>query len=257
MIGLSTALDNFGGIIATLLTGLLAVNSWRPPSIIYSSAIFVLFCVILYIPQIVPVETTSVKTTNSEDQSSITRYIPDILILNSIFYTIPSTTSMTIRTLALVQSLFCGSMMAIQNFCSFSTGILFKRISHLFGTNARYPGMTLMGIGFFLFSFNPTQVQLILSLILIGSEYGRLTPYYLLKISNQRSGHSRTTALSFASCSMSLGQFLNPSIISLFKKSMLPCTTSPVLPNIVSAILGVPTILVMFFLDHIERQTVQ
>jgi predicted MFS family arabinose efflux permease len=254
MMGLSTAVNNLGGVIATLLSGLLALSSWRHPFLIYVLAIIVLFCVLVWIPRVDPVRPPAgSKCLPSWLSREIIRSLTGILMLNIIFYTIPSTTSMTIGVLALGGSLFCGSMLAIQNFCSFSAGVFFRRFFHVFGNHVRYVSMLLMGLGFLFFMINPTGGVLMFSLVCIGTGFGILTPFYLLQISNLTSGHARTAALSAASGSMFLGQFLNPVILSLFIRIVSPISTSAVLPSAASILLIIPTVAVMFIIDRTDR----
>ncbi len=255
MMGLSTALNNFGGVIATLLTGILAINSWRPPFLIYSLAVIVLVCVIVWIPDVKKEQTTHHESPEDSASHGYTgRIITGIFVLNIIFYTIPSTTSMIIHRLSLGGSIFCGSMLAIQNFCSFSSGVLFKRIFSVLSHAVRYVSMILMGAGFILFSIYHTRSVLVISLVLIGTGFGILTPYYFLEISNATTGHRRVVTLSWASCAMFLGQFLNPVMIDLFQKAALRYSGTIMLPTSASAILILPVLASMLVNDITQHQ---
>lgn len=236
MMGLSTAVNNLGGVVATLTTGILAQLSWQLPFVLYLFAL----PVFVVMRRVLPVESSSeIQQVTGLPPKSVFRYILGILALNIVFYTIPSSTAMTIRELSLGSSLFCGIMLALQNGCSFLAGVFFPGIYQRTGSRIRYLAMGMMGLGFLLFSLYPTHLPLIVSLILIGSAYGLMNPYYLLQISNRTEGTQRLSALSLASCSMFLGQFLNPVILSFSSRA----------PMLVSAILILPVILTMGLLD--------
>ena len=243
MMGLSSALNNLGGVIATLLSGILALISWRAPFLLYCIAIAVLIETIVFLPKESPDPLPSDNSSHS-GVLFILPYLMGILMLNIIFYTIPSTTSMSIRTLSLGGSIYSGLMLAIQNFCSFLTGATFKRSFPLFKKNIRYIGMFLIASGFLLFLLIQQRWSLTISMILIGSGYGLLTPYYLLKISNQASESSRTFALALASSSIFLGQFCNPLILASLQKAL-----QIRLPVGVSLLLIIPFVLMMITYD--------
>jgi hypothetical protein len=145
-------------------------------------------------------------------------------------------------------------MLAIQNFCSFSSGVLFKRIFSVLSHAVRYVSMILMGAGFILFSIYHTRSVLVTSLVLIGTGFGILTPYYFLEISNATTGHRRVVTLSWASCAMFLGQFLNPVMIDLFQKAALRYSGTTMLPTSASAILILPVLASMLVNDITQHQ---
>lgn len=254
MLGISTAVNNLGGVFATLISGFLASISWRMPFFIYLAAPFALICTMLWIPR---VDAERERPASQPEYRWLTapvvRSLAGILGLNVIFYTIPASTSMTISALALGSAVFCGLMLSIQNFCSFSAGTLFKHIYGYLSGSIRYLAVLLIISGFGLFLSVPRIPSLILSLILIGTGYGMLTPYYLLRISNSTRGHGRTAALSAASCCMFFGQFLNPLIISLLQRLVPGDAPSALFPTAVSLALTIPFILAMLLLDHRER----
>ncbi len=243
MMGISSALNNLGGVIATLLSGSLAILSWRAPFLLYCIAILVLIETIIFLPKENKVF-SSQKSSVNDGLLSTLPFLFGIILLNIIFYTTPSTTSMSIRELALGSSLFSGLMLATQNFCSFLTSSTFKKTFSIFGKMIRYVGMFLITSGYLLFLSVQTRWTLAISMILIGSGYGFLTPYYLVEISNSVSEKSRTFALSLASSSIFLGQFCNPIILTALQKSL-----QIKMPVAVSLLLILPFTLLMIFSD--------
>ena len=249
MLGLSAAMNNLGGVIATLSSGLLVSLSWRAPFLIYLTAAAAMVLVITVLPSY----RAAVGVQEEQAVRPYRKVLPfllGILGLNLIFYTIPSTTSMTIRDLDLGGPVYCGIMLATQNLCSFAAGTVFKHVYLKFRARIRYLSMGIISTGFLLFILFPKTAVLPVSLILIGSGYGLLTPYYLLRVSLGTTPGRRTFALSLASCSMFLGQFLNPVVLSLIGKGF-----GLEMPTGVSLVMIIPFVLLMGLFDLRDRRS--
>ena len=125
MMGYSTAVNNLGGIVATVLAGILTIYSWRYPFLVYILAFVVLILVYFYLPdQEIPSKET--KKTHINKNVWLIGISHFVMIL--IFYAVPSGLGYYINELGYGTGLTTGLLISLVSLGSFIFGIFFHYI---------------------------------------------------------------------------------------------------------------------------------
>ena len=144
MMGYASAVNNLGGIIATVFAGILTIYGWRYPFLVYIVAFFVLFLVIKYMPDH-EVETNDGSKAHINKNVWIIGLSHYIVVL--IFFSIPSGLSYYITESGLGTGVTTGLLISLITIGSFFTGMNFHRIKEFLKGSTVMVGLGLMTIG--------------------------------------------------------------------------------------------------------------
>ncbi len=214
--GLSSASNNLGGIIATLFSGLLAAISWRASFLIYLLGIPVWILVFFYMPEQQPKQTQNKKIGQGTDFLSF--YIQwglGMFLLMTAFYTIPVNISLYIHENNLGDSRIAGLAMAVMTASSFLTGLVFGRLNKTLKALLPVLGLGLFAFSFYGLSAFPLLIPLFCCLVLNGIGFGILVPLIINGVTTKSGNSSGTQGTSVVTVFMFAGQFASPMITSL------------------------------------------
>jgi hypothetical protein len=209
MMGYSSAVNNLGGIIATLFGGLLTIYGWRYPFLVYIVALFVLFLVIKYMPDH-PLEKNknrSVSINRNVWMIGLSHYM---MVL--IFFAVPSGLSYYISESGLGTGVTTGILISLVTLGSFITGLNFHTVKVVLGDSTVMVGLVLETFGMLGIALSSNLIGFSIALLLVGIGIGILSPNIYLKASLESSKEDVTLALAIAACFSFLGQFSSPLI---------------------------------------------
>jgi len=209
MMGYASAVNNLGGIIATVFAGILTIYGWRYPFLVYIVAFFVLFLVIKYMPDH-EVETNDGSKAHINKNVWIIGLSHYIVVL--IFFSIPSGLSYYITESGLGTGVTTGLLISLITIGSFFTGMNFHRIKEFLKGSTVMVGLGLMTIGMLGTAVFGNLLGISISLFSVGIGLGILAPNIYLKASLESSKKDVTLALAIAACFSFLGQFSSPII---------------------------------------------
>lgn len=213
MMGYAMAVNNLGAVIAIILAGLLSTISWRLSFGVYAIALFTLFLVIFNLP-----EQEKNKTPKHQEKSSLNKEIYTlmllIIIVNVVFYSVPTNISILIRTLKLGDAGITGVIISTLNLTAFIIGIFYHSISKALKKCTLIFSLTIMFVGFLLLTMSSSILQIILALFFIGIGLGVVLPLIFTSTGKCVSRKDSTFAMALISSSMYFGQFLSPVLIS-------------------------------------------
>jgi len=210
LMGYSSAMNNLGGIIATVLSGYLVALNWRYSFFIYLVGVVVLILVIIFLPK---TEIRKSSTTiEIKEISRISPYVVCMFITMIIFYTVPSNFAIIVSDEHLVPTSFIGLLMAVQTIASFVVGMTLSILLKRFHRYSKFLGPGLLAIGLFCLSITSNILLVILGLIAIGIGLGIMIPILNSQVSLHVKKENMTSAMAIMSAMLYLGQFLSPII---------------------------------------------
>ncbi|WP_432402012.1 MFS transporter [Wukongibacter sp. M2B1] len=216
MMGLSNAVANFGGIIATLASGTLAIYNWRYIFIAYSIAIPVLILVTLGLPEPPNKDKTSNKSLSLNNRIIFIAILA--FFLNIAFYAVIINIALFIKSEGIGNSGYSGIATSFVTFAGFISGICLRQISKIF-KRFRVPfAISFMSLGFLLLSTSHNLTLVLISNFLVGFGLGILKPVLFLNVADASSSHSNAFAISIVSNSILFGKFVSPLFLDLWGK---------------------------------------
>ena len=213
IMGLASASNNLGGIIATLLSGLLAAISWRASFLIYLLGIPVLILVLFFMPEQQPKQAQDKQS--GQGTVSLGFYFMwglGMFLLMVAFYTVPVNIALYIQENHLGDSRMAGLAMAVLTASSFLTGLVFGRLNK--SINIWLPGLSLciFALSFYGISAFPSLMPLFVCLVLNGIGLGILVPLIMNGVTRKAEHTSGTAGTSVVTVFLFAGQFASPMI---------------------------------------------
>lgn len=223
MMGYSTAVNNLGGVIATLLSGILAAISWRYIFAIYLISGIVFTLILLFLED----QPLSVKEKGRRKKinSNVWKIALSIFMIYVIFGAVPTNLSLFLVEFQLGQSGTSGILIALLTFSSFMAGLLFFKISKLLKTLKIVIPLLIMFIGFVILSYTLNIMFIGVAIICIGIGLGLLLPTFMLATTKAVSKDQTSYALAIVSSSMFFGQFISP-IFTAFLQNIMNSTST-------------------------------
>jgi MFS family permease len=211
LMGYSSAMNNLGGIMATMLSGYLVSLNWRYSFAIYLLGLFVVILVIIVLPK-----AEMSKTKRSIDIKSIRKIAPYVFamfITMVIFYTVPSNFSIIVTKKNLIPTSFIGLLMSVQNITSFIIGLALSFIVKKVGRYSKYFASGMLALGLFSLSSTDHIITIVFGLFALGVGLGIMVPILNAQVSLHVDKEKMTSAMAIMSAMLYLGQFLSPILI--------------------------------------------
>ena len=247
MMGYSSAVNNLGGIIATVLAGLLTVYGWRYPFLVYILAFVVLILVILYLPnQDIPSkETHKIHINRNVWILGFTHYM---MILT--FFAVPAGLGYFISANNFGGGFVTGLLISLVSLLSFILGMVFHYLNSFLKGGTVLSGLILLTLGMLGIGLSTSLLELTISLVFVGFGMGIIPPMIYLQTSLVSSKNDVTLSLAIVSIFSFLGQFSSPLINSFFQTIFNYHSVGS--PFIISALIGLITIVVIIFSKFIN-----
>lgn len=240
MMGYSSAFNNLGGIIATVLAGVLTVYGWRYPFLVYILAVVVLLLVLFYLPEqdIPPKATHKIHINKEVWKLGITHYMMIIT-----FYAVPSGLGYFVSSNDLGSGFATGLLISIVTLCSFFLGLVFHPIRTFLKDKTILFGMFVLTLGMLGIGLSNTLLEVSLSLVFVGFGLGIMPPMIYLQTSLVSSKNDVTLSLAIVSIFSFLGQFSSPIINNLIQRIFNYHSAGS--PFVISAYIGVFTMVII------------
>lgn len=256
MMGWSSAMNQLGGVIATLLAGALATLSWRLSFLVYlMGLISVVLCAAFLPSDMIGTEAGS-EDSEAEEQSEGTgaaakkyaRYIAAMFFLMLTFFVYPSNFAIETTADGVIPQALISVIMAATDLVAFFGGLSFVRIKAHIGSATRVVAPLMFLFGYVLLAFMGGWIGTIVGSFLIGFANGLGIPYIISTASSKAGRAAAATVIPLISAALYLAQFVTPSVIgavsNVFEAMGLPH------PAYLSAMLGA----LIFFLISLPRE---
>ena len=223
MMGWISAANHFGGMAAQIISGTLAVMSWRYSFGVYGIALISLIVVAFWLPE-----------PNSHTQSGRVTPLPlktylnaaFILVLMLVFFTVPLNLSLLVEGAGMGSSTASGFACAIGTGAPFLVGIFFRSITNRLGSFAVFIAICTMGMGMLAIGIADNLATVFAGAFLVGSGEGFLFPYVMNAVRATVAPKDSVRALAVMSGMLYLGQFMSPIVIDALGRLCVASTSS-------------------------------
>ncbi len=211
----SSAMNQMGGVIATLLSGLLANISWRASFLVYLLGLLSIILCLLFLPNDQIRQTqSSKKPTLGKLWQSYHIHIIAIFLLMSAFFVYPANFSFITLADAVIPAKYIVVIMALMDFIAFLGGLLFARMYGLLRQNTKYLAPLCFLFGYLILTVNTGWLGVLSGSLLIGFANGAGIPCLISAASIKAGKTAATTVMPLLSAAMYLAQFVSPLLMS-------------------------------------------
>ncbi|MBQ9656523.1 MAG: MFS transporter [Prevotella sp.] len=214
LMGLSAAMNQMGGVVATLLAGLLATIEWNYAFLVYLLGLIALVMVWLWLPD------EQLGSANKRgipfQPRQLLKFHPSVigmLLLMMIFFIFPTNFAVVAtRQLGLRTELITLIMVGL-DVVAFFVGMVFGGVMHRFRQSVKYFAPVFFLLGYVAYLV-PDVLMVVLGSACIGIANGVGVPYLNTIASIKGGKNSATTVMPLLSAALYLGQFVSPVIVT-------------------------------------------
>ena len=230
LMGLSAAMNQMGGVVATLLAGLLATLSWNDAFLVYLMGLIAVVMVWLWLPN------EQLESANKRgipfQPRQLLKFHPSVIgmfLLMMIFFIFPTNFAIIAHQQTALPTGGITMLMVDLDVVAFIVGLVFGFLMHTFRQPIKYfaPLFFLLGYAAYLvpgydspFAVHHSLLFILLGSIFIGIANGVGVPYLNTIASIKGGKNSATTVMPLLSAALYLGQFLSPLIVMPLSKTL-------------------------------------
>ncbi len=211
--GQSSAVATMGGIALTLLSGWLALFSWRFAFAAYLVSLIALILVYFFLPE-PPISTQTTSSKPGKLPFGVYGMGFLTILLMIIFYLIPTQIALFIQDTGIGDAGQSGISIATMNLAAFIVGLAFGRIRKFLKSLSTLIGLVFLGGGLIALNYVLSFPAVLVSLFFAGMGIGTLMPTIFLATANLVPDELNGPALSITNSSLYLGQFISPLFFS-------------------------------------------
>lgn len=217
LMGLAGAMSQMGGVIATMLAGLLANIAWNYAFLVYLLGLIALILVLAYLPN------DRITASGNISIKSLSKFHPSVtgmLFVMVIFFIFPTNFAIiSSQTTNLFSDEITIIMVGLDLVAVFM-GLLFGKIMNVMPKIMKYFAPLLFMFGYICYAYGVSSAYLIVSSLLICMANGITIPYLNTIASIKGGKDAATTVMPLISASLYLGQFISPIIVNPLSKAL-------------------------------------
>lgn len=227
LMGLSAAMNQLGGVVATLLAGILATVEWRYAFLVYLAGLLAVILVALFLPN---------ERLNSENQNRasqtfnsklstlnlLRRFHPSVtamLFIMLLFFVYPTNFALAAHEQG-VSTLTTTLIMMGLDVVAFVVGLMFGWLMRNMRRQMKYVAPIFFLAGFAVLAFVQGLWGMIVGSALIGLANGAGVPYVNTIASIKGGKEAAVTVMPLISAALYLGQFLSPIIVEPISRAI-------------------------------------
>lgn len=238
LMGLSSAANQLGGSIATLLSGLLAVISWRASFLVYlMGGISIVLCSIFMPNERIGGEGR--KKAGEREKSVFAEYYPFIIamfLLMFTFFIYPANFAMETARAGIIPQHYIAVIMAIMDACGFLGGLAFAPMKRFLKGSTRFAAPVCFIIGYGCLLLSGGLFMTLLGSVFVGFAAGAGVPFLISTASMKAGRNAGSTVLPLISAALYTAQFFTPMILSVIEK-VVPADHVSYITAVVSGVL--------------------
>ena len=220
LMGLSAAMNQMGGVVATLLAGLLATIAWNYAFLVYLLGLIALVMVWLWLPD------EQLDSANKRgvpfQPRQLLKFHPSVigmLLLMTIFFVFPTNFAIVASQQQALSTEVITAIMVGLDVVAFFVGLAFGSLMNRFRQSVKYfaPLFFLLGYASYLV---PSVSMAVLGSVFIGMANGVGVPYLNTIASIKGGKNSATTVMPLLSAALYLGQFISPLLVIPMSKAL-------------------------------------
>lgn len=233
LMGWSSAMNQMGGVVATLISGTLAAISWRASFLVYLMGLISVVLVAAYLPN-----DKIVREGNKKESGIFKKYwifIVSMFVLMFSFFVFPSSFAIETIKEGIIEQKYISIIMAGMDLVAFAGGLSFVHIKKRMGINTRFAAPAMFLAGYLcLFAIGGWAGALTGS-VLVGFANGLGIPFLISTASRKAGKTAATSVIPLLSIAMYLAQFTTPmllgaaeTLLAVFMAEKLPYLTAAV-----------------------------
>lgn len=215
LLGLASAANQLGGVIATLLAGLLAGISWRLSFMVYLMGLISIVLCLIFLPSD---RIGGAAQPDEAQRGGVFRrnltHIAAMFLLMSAFFVYPANFAIVTAAEGDIPMQLCAPVMAGLDLIAFLGGLLFVWVKRVSGRFAALVAPLMFLAGYCLLAFVGGTAGTLAGSALIGFANGVGIPYIISTASANEGRRAATTVMPLLSASMYLAQFVSPFLLS-------------------------------------------
>ena len=209
LMGLSAAMNQMGGVVATFLAGMLAGISWNYSFLVYLLGLIAIILVAAFLPN------ERLSGRGGVSLSLLKRFHPSVVgmfLVMILFFIYPTNFALTAS--GTLSEMGVTLTMVGLDVVAFLVGLCFGFLMKRFAAQMKYIAPLGFAAGYLCLAVGDSLVWLLLGSAFIGIANGIGVPY-LNTIGSVKAGkEAATTVMPLLSAALYLGQFLSPLIVS-------------------------------------------
>ncbi|MBR1941592.1 MAG: MFS transporter [Bacteroidaceae bacterium] len=213
LMGLSAAMNQMGGVVATLLAGLLATIEWNYAFLVYLLGLLALVMVWLWLPD------EQLDSANKRgipfQPRQLLKFHPSVIgmwLLMTIFFIFPTNFAIVASQQIGLSTEMITIIMVGLDVVAFFVGLSFGGLMNRSRLSIKYFAPLFFLLGYIAYLI-PTTLMAFLGSALIGMANGVGVPYLNTIASIKGGKNSATTVMPLLSAALYLGQFVSPLIV--------------------------------------------
>ena len=214
LMGYSSAMNQMGGVAATLIAGMLAQISWRLSFLVYLMGLISIVLCILFLP-----DERLVTEEKREKKKGVFReyytFVIAMFLLMFTFFVYPTEFAIETVREGISPAGLMAVIMAGADLVALAGGLLFVHIKKRMGEMMKYAAPLLFFAGYMLLAFTDGRGGILAGSALIGFANGIGIPYIISAASAKAGRSAATTVMPVISAAMYLAQFVSPFLLSL------------------------------------------
>ena len=220
LMGLSAAMNQMGGVVATLLAELLATIEWNYAFLVYLMGLIAVVMVWLWLPD------EQLGSANKRgipfQPRQLLKFHPSVigmLLLMMIFFIFPTNFAIIAHQQTTLSTEVITIIMVGLDVVAFFVGLVFGSLMYTFRQPIKYFAPLFFLLGYVAYLI-PSVATILLGSVFIGIANGVGVPYLNTIASIKGGRNSATTVMPLLSAALYLGQFLSPLIVMPLSRLM-------------------------------------
>lgn len=251
LMGLAAAMNQMGGVVATLFAGMLAAVSWNYAFLVYMLGLIAVVLVVVFLPNEQIVESEGEKAPSI--LSRMKRFHPSVVgmfLCMSLFFVYPSNFAIITGEQTRLSNDDITIIMVSLDIVAFFVGLFFCHLINLCRKALKYVAPVCFIIAFSLLACSSSLWALLVGSFFIGIGNGVGIPYINTIASIKGGKTAAITVMPLISASLYFGQFLSPVYISSLGSKLF--NGSLTAPYILAAIIAVIFFLQVFITRNLQ-----
>lgn len=212
MMGYSSAMNQMGGVTATVISGVLAQISWRASFLVYLMGLISIVLCLICLPNDKLI--TADKPNKSTAAKEFIPYIVAMFLLMITFFIYPSNFAIETSADGVIAPKFITFIMAGMDLTAFVGGLMFVTIKAKLRNKTALFAPALFLAGYVLLAFVGGWTGTLIGSFFIGFANGAGIPFIISEGSRKAGRAAAATVLPLISAALYLAQFLAPFLIS-------------------------------------------
>ena len=212
LMGYSSAMNQMGGVIATLVSGLLAEISWRASFLVYLMGLLCTVLCLLFLPN------EKIGSQEKGKEKGVFKkcypFVIAMFLLMFTFFVYPSSFAMETARKGIISTKYISIIMAGMDLIAFLGGLAFAGVKRYIGMRTKYIAPLLFLMGYLALLLLGGWPGAIIGSSFIGFANGLGIPLIMSAAGQSAGRAAATTVMPLISMALYLAQFTTPMILS-------------------------------------------